>query len=255
LSLPLASERSISAAAPASAVSPWGAGDASRAVPGHDRWHPEIPAVAEVLTGGSIRMECQAREPGADPVLCGPVVVVGAEPGDVIVVDVIGVGRSDGVYAPNGHPGVIGCAPDAAMLAAAAAAEPDAEPAAEPDAEVWRLDPGAPRILLGHVEEGTAEYRRIAAEAVRSQARGRQIGGCGIAPLTAGSRVLLPVHVRGAKLSVGDLHFPVSGADECRLAARSGWIDLRVHLTRRGVERFRVNGPMLMPAPSPPVGR
>ncbi|WP_328593805.1 acetamidase/formamidase family protein [Actinomadura macrotermitis] len=171
----------------------------ARPVPGHDRWHPDIPAVAEVITGGSVRMECAARADGADALLCGPLVVVGAAPGDVIVVDVLGVGRADGVPARAGHPGVIGCAPEG----------------------------GAP---------------------VRSAARGRQIGSCAIAPLAAGSRILLPVHVLGAKLSVGDLHFPASGADDCRRAAHAGWIDLRINLTRRGVERFRVTGPMLMPS-------
>jgi formamidase len=29
----------------------------------------------------------------------------------------------------------------------------------------------------------------------------------------------------------------------------AGWIDLRVNLTKRGVERFDVNGPILMPGP------
>ncbi|HEY8478766.1 MAG TPA: acetamidase/formamidase family protein [Spirillospora sp.] len=173
-----------------------------RVVPGHDHWHPDIPGVAEVITGGSVRMECQEPEPGGEPLLCGPLVVVGAEPGDVIVVDVLGVGRAGGVHDNGGHPGIIGCAP-------------------------------------------------AAPEAVPSGARGRDVGGCSIAPLSAGSRILLPVQVRGAKLSVGDLHFPVSGTYDCDATARAGWIDLRVNLTRRGVERFRVTGPMLMPDPTP----
>lgn len=198
----------------------------ARAVLGHDRWHPDIPGVAEVITGGSVRMECQGREPGADAVLCGPLVVVGAEPGDVIVVDVLGVGRADGLYAAAGHPGIIGCAP-------------------------------SPDGLRGERPEA-APQQVAAREAVRSEARGREIGGCAIASLTAGSRILLPVHVRGAKLSVGDLHFPgragiQAGAGDCRRFGLPGWIDLRVNLTRRGVERFRVTGPMLMPDPSPPI--
>ncbi|MEU5878024.1 acetamidase/formamidase family protein [Spirillospora sp. NPDC047279] len=191
----------------------------SLAVPGHDRWHPEIPAVAEVITGGSVRLECEGREVAAEPVLCGPIVVVGAEPGDVIVVDVMGVGRADGLYSADGHPGIIGCAP------------------AEGRA-------GGGGGLLGRVRPMDPEYARIAGEAVRSRERGREIGGCTIARLTAGSRILLPVHVRGAKLSVGDLHFGAACAE-----AVPGWVDLRVNLTRRGVERFRVNGPMLMPDP------
>ena len=208
-------------------------GSAARPVPGHNRWHPDIPAVAEVITGGSVRMECQGRKPGEDAVLCGPLVVVGAEPGDVIVVDVLGVGRSDGVYAPHGHPGVIGCAPATLSPAGEAPGDPAA-------------DGG---ILLGRLRAGQPEFARAAAESVRSEARGREIGGCGIARLGTSSRILLPVHVRGAKLSVGDLHFPAGAADDCRFEGRPGWIDLRVNLTRRGVERFNVTGPLLMAGP------
>jgi acetamidase/formamidase len=60
-------------------------------VPGHNRWHPDIPPVAEVIAGGSARLHCQGGE-----VLCGPVGVVGAEPGDLVMVEVLGIGRSDG---------------------------------------------------------------------------------------------------------------------------------------------------------------
>lgn len=207
--------------------------DRSRTVPGHNRWHPEIPAVAELISGGSVRLECESRAPGTEAVLCGPLVVVGAEPGDVIVVDVLTVGRSDGRHAGTGHPGIIGCAPGAATVRPAGAA-----PRPDPD--------GA---LLGQVRPGVSAYARLAADAVPSVARGGEIGGCAVAPLTAGSRILLPVHVRGAKLSVGDLHFPVHGG-ECGGAGPAGWIDLRINLTKRGVERFRVSGPMLMPDPS-----
>jgi formamidase len=181
---------------------------AGRSVPGHDRWDPDIPAVAEIITGGSVRLECEERALGADAFLCGPLAVVGAEPGDVIVVDVLGLGRADGVYAPFGHPGVIGCAP--------------AGPAG----------PG------GAAAGGTAG------------SPGGEACGCGIARLGSGSRLLLPVRVPGAKLSAGDLHFPASRADDCRYDGRPGWIDLRINLTRRGVERFGVTGPLLMAGPS-----
>ena len=211
---------------------PAGDGSATRSVPGHNRWHPDIPAVAEVITGGSVRMECEGREPDEEPVLCGPLVVVGAEPGDVIVVDVLGVGRSDGVYSAHGHPGVIGCAP--------ASGRPGA-------------DAPGDEVLLGRIRPGSAAcgpmYGRMAREGWRCAERGREIAGCGIARLGAGSRIMLPVHVRGAKLSVGDLHFPPGGADDCRFEGRPGWIDLRVNLTRRGVERFNVTGPLLMAGP------
>jgi formamidase len=212
-------------------------------VPGHNRWHPDIPAVAEVISGGSVRMECQSRSalgalaPDADAILCGPLSVVGAEPGDVIVVDILALGRSDGRYAGAAHPGIIGCAPGAESLTLV-------EPSAEAPVEI---DPD--EVLLGHVRPGLAAYEPVAARAVRSVHRGREIGSCAVAQLTAGSRIMLPVHAPGAKVSVGDLHFPAAEGPECRESALAGWIDLRINLTKRGVERFRVTGPMLMPDP------
>ncbi|MCD0448364.1 acetamidase/formamidase family protein [Actinocorallia sp. API 0066] len=194
----------------------------AQAVPGHTRWHPEIPAVAEVISGGSVRMECRGFWGAREALLCGPIAVVGAEPGDVIVVDVLGIGRADGGPALDAHPGVLGCAPG-------------------DDALPVEVEPDGP--LLGRVRPGLADYQPVAARALRSAAlAGQIVGSCADARLTAGSRIVLPVHVRGAKLSAGDLHF----GDGC--TTLDGWIDLRVNLTKRGVERFHVTGPLLMPA-------
>lgn len=72
-------------------------------VPGHNRWHPDIPAAFSVNPGESFRMECLEWTDGQiknndDPsdirhvnlervhVLSGPVYVNGAEPGDLLVV-------------------------------------------------------------------------------------------------------------------------------------------------------------------------
>lgn len=223
-------------------------GHYAQAVPGHNRWHPDIPAVAEVISGGSVRMECPGRpvagteagsraeegdDPAADVVLCGPVSILGAEPGDILVVDVLGVGRGERRHA-GAHPGIIGCAP--AAVGGASAGD-------------------VTGVLLGRVRPGLADYQRIAAQAVRTPARGKEIARCTRAPLVAGSRVLLPVYARGAKLSVGDLHFPagsVPGGEACRGMSVPGWIDLRVNLTKRGMERFRVTAPMPMPEPAGP---
>jgi formamidase len=198
----------------------------THAIPGHNRWLPAIPAAAEVISGGSVRLECQGRTGTDEPLLCGPVSIVGAEPGDVIVVDVLAIGRGDGRFPGAAHPGIIGCAPALDSLVALAE---------DPD--------GA---LLGHVPPGP-DYARVAARALPTSARGGEIGGCSITPLTAGSRILLPVLARGAKLSVGDLHFPAAGAADCTGTTRPGWIDLRINLTKRGVERFHITGPLSMP--------
>jgi formamidase len=179
-------------------------------VPGHNRWHPEIPPVAEVIAGGSVRLNCQ----GGD-VLCGPVGVVGAEPGDLVMIEVLGIGRSDGSYAGAGHPGILGCAPSLAMLRHAGA---------DPD--------GA---LLGRIAPTSADHARVAARAEPIRATCRA--------LAPRAQILLPVHVPGARISAGDLHF----LDEGGCQTGDGWLDLRVHLTKRGMERFGVAEPLLMP--------
>jgi formamidase len=153
-------------------------------------------------------MECQGGE-----LLCGPVGVVGAEPGDLLMIEVLGIGRTDGCPATGAHPGILGLAPAHAMLR---------DPAGDPAGAV-----------LGRI--APAEHAGVAAYTERTRASCRA--------LTPRAQILLPVHVMGARISAGDLHFPERG--RCRTA--DGWIDLRVHLTKRGVERFRVTEPVLMP--------
>jgi formamidase len=79
----------------------------------HNRWHPEIPAVARVAPGEVFRVECLDLTGGqvlnsdsADDVrqldltrlhyLSGPIAVDGARPGDVLVVDVLDIGTLPG---------------------------------------------------------------------------------------------------------------------------------------------------------------
>ncbi|MEB3100144.1 formamidase [Ferviditalea candida] len=78
-------------------------------VPGHNRWHPDIPAVVSVNPGSVFRIECKDWTDGQihnndDPsdvrdvdltrvhVLSGPIWVNGAEPGDLLVVDILDIG-------------------------------------------------------------------------------------------------------------------------------------------------------------------
>lgn len=80
-----------------------------QAVPGHNRWHPDIPAAFSVNPGETFRMECLDWTDGQiknndDPsdirdvnlervhVLSGPVHVNGVEPGDLLVVDILNIG-------------------------------------------------------------------------------------------------------------------------------------------------------------------
>src|SRR3954454_7414146 len=76
---------------------------------GHNRWHPDIPAVVSVNPGDVFRVECKDWTDGQISdndsandirdvplervhVLSGPIHVNGAEPGDLLVVDLLDVG-------------------------------------------------------------------------------------------------------------------------------------------------------------------
>ncbi len=80
-----------------------------QAVPGHNRWHPDIPPAVSVRPGQSIRVECGewtenniGNNDSANDVrdvdltrahmLSGPIHVEGAEPGDLLVVDILDLG-------------------------------------------------------------------------------------------------------------------------------------------------------------------
>jgi formamidase len=82
-------------------------------LPGHNRWHPDIPAVVSVNPGEVFRIECKDWTDGQikdndDPkdveevdltvvhVLSGPIWVNGAQPGDILVVDLLDIGALQG---------------------------------------------------------------------------------------------------------------------------------------------------------------
>ena len=76
---------------------------------GHNRWHPDIPQIANVASGDEFRVECREwfdgtifNDDSANDVrdcdlsivhmLSGPIAVEGAEPGDLLMVDILDVG-------------------------------------------------------------------------------------------------------------------------------------------------------------------
>lgn len=78
-------------------------------VPGHNRWHPDVPTVAMVRPGDEFRVECRewtdaqiGNNDSANDVrdvdlkrahmLSGPIGVEGAEPGDLLIVDILDLG-------------------------------------------------------------------------------------------------------------------------------------------------------------------
>src|SRR4051795_6958100 len=87
----------------------------------HNRWHPDIPMVATVKPGDEFRVECvdwtggqinydhnaaDVRDVDLTKVhyLSGPIAVEGAEPGDLLVVDILDIGSPP--PPEGGFPGV-----------------------------------------------------------------------------------------------------------------------------------------------------
>ncbi|SDW11425.1 formamidase [Alicyclobacillus hesperidum] len=284
-------------------------------IPGHNRWHPDIPAVLKVRPGEVFRIEMKDWTDGQiqnndDPsdilhvdltrvhVLSGPIYVDGAEPGDLLVVDLLDMGPLpgaewgfngifarengggflvdyfpeaaksiwdfQGIYAVSRHvpgvripslihPGLIGVAPSAELLdrwnareRALVATDPHRIPSLAnlPDPKSAVLG-----TLRGY------EFDRIAKEAARTVPPRENGGNCDIKNLSKGSRIYFPVFVKGAKLSVGDLHF-CQGDGEitfCGAIEMSGWIEMSVDLIKGGMAKYGiVHNPVFETGPMEP---
>ncbi|MCW2809518.1 MAG: formamidase [Marmoricola sp.] len=91
-------------------------------LPGHNRWHPDIPAAAAVKPYSEVRIECldfsdgQVRNDNSTDdiraidvtrahALSGPFAVEGAKPGDLLVLDILDVGAVPGPPGPSAGQG------------------------------------------------------------------------------------------------------------------------------------------------------
>lgn len=103
------------------------------------------------------------------------------------------------------HPGILGCAPSAEILAEWNKRE--AELISTTSLERIVAQPPQPKnVHAGSADEATTE--KVGKEGARTiPGRPEHGGNCDIKNLSRGSKVYLPVHVKGAKFSVGDLHF------------------------------------------------
>ncbi|EIN04008.1 Acetamidase/Formamidase [Punctularia strigosozonata HHB-11173 SS5] len=287
----------------------------------HNRWHPDIPAVATVKPGEVFKIECvdwtgaqignndfsdDIRDVDLSKIhnLSGPIAVEGAEPGDCLVVDILDVRPFDkmpwgytgifelenggglfakefksraakaiwdlkGVYATSrhipgvrfagvSHPGLIGTAPSAELLATWNKREGELI-AAHADA--------VPPVAFGPLPKGAyvgqdlpEEVRKKIAEEGARTIPGREHGGnCDIKNLSKGSRCYFPVFVPGANLSVGDLHFSQGDISFCgaiEMACeilRAGIITFSTSIIKGGVEKFAMKQPIFLPSPVDPM--
>jgi formamidase len=285
---------------------------------GHNRWHPDIPAAVHIKPGDTFRADCRewfdgaiknddsaddirnAPLPGVH-VLSGPFHVEGAEPGDLLVVDILEIDSCDqedsgpfsgmgwgytGVFAKkngggflterfpdaykviwdfNGdvatsrhipevsyvgihHPGLMGTAPSAELLAKWTARE-KALIATDPmRVPPLALPPLPDSAILGSLSG--AEFNRVASEAARTAPPRENGGNQDIKNLTAGSRIFYPVFVPGAKLSFGDLHFSQGDGEItfCGAIEMGGFMDLHVDLIKGGMSTYGIKeNAMFMP--------
>ncbi len=277
---------------------------------GHNRWHPDIPALVQVRPGDTFRVDCREwfdgairNDDSADDildaplnsvhVLSGPISVLGAEPGDLLIVDILDVGpipQEDsgplagqgwgytGVFATrNGggflteqfpdaykvvwdfrggvatsrhvphvsftgivHPGLMGTAPSAELLARWNAREQrliDTDPQRVPP---LALPPQPDSAILSNLVG--SEFDRVAGEAARTAPPRENGGNQDIKNLTRGSRIFYPVFVEGAKLSMGDLHFSQGDGEItfCGAIEMGGFMDLAVDVIKGGMDLYGV---------------
>jgi len=221
----------------------------------HNRWHPDLEPVARRHPGGVVTLEtrdgldgqltpesthadCGRLDDGLAHPLTGPVFVDGAEPGDVLEVELVdfetpafglncvipgfgflrdvftepylvpweldgAVARSPelpGIAVPACvHAGVIGVAPSQALMETQRAREERIRAAGGPVAADAPESASPPSAAGG--------LRTIPP---------RETGGnLDIRRLVAGSTLLLPVHAPGALLSLGDVHFAQGDGEVC----------------------------------------
>ncbi len=291
---------------------PW----SQQQVLGHNRWHPDIPPAASVRPDTTFRMECKDWTDGQiknndsasdvrdvdlsiPHVLSGPIEVSGAEPGDVLVVDILDLGPFPGrdtewgytgifaktngggfltdrfpdahkaiwdlkgVYATSRHlpdvrfvgiphPGLIGTAPSHDLLNKWNQREKDLVNTNPNRIPPLALLPEEKNALMGSLKG--SDQQRAAREGARTVPPREHGGNCDIKNLTRGSRAYFPVYVRGAKLSMGDLHFSQGDGEItfCGAIEMAGFIDLHVDLIKDGVNKYKMTNPIFRSSPLEP---
>ncbi|MCX6423540.1 MAG: acetamidase/formamidase family protein [Actinobacteria bacterium] len=139
------------------------------------------------------------------------------------------------------HPGLMGTAPSAELLAkwtkrekALIATNPTRVPP-------LALPPNPDSAILGKLKG--ADYDRVAGEAARTAPPRENGGNQDIKNFTKGTRVFYPVFVDGANLSFGDLHFSQGDGEItfCGAIEMGGFLDLGVDIIKGGMEKYGVS--------------
>ncbi len=151
------------------------------------------------------------------------------------------------------HPGLIGCLPDAKMLEAWNKRE-KALIATNPTRVPGLANPPfAPTAHMGRMQGAARDA--AAATGARTVPPREHGGNCDIKDLSRGARVYFPVYVKGAGLSVGDLHFSQGDGEItfCGAIEMPGFIHLGIHsLIKDGMAKYGIKNPIFKPSPIKP---
>jgi len=140
----------------------------------------------------------------------------------------------------------LGCAPSAEILA-----EWNRREAELISAHAGKVVAKPPEPINTHAGSASEDIKaKVAMEGARTiPGRGEHGGNTDIKNLSRGSKVYLPVHVPGAKFSVGDLHFSEGDGEIsfCGAIEMAGIITLKFTVMKDGMSRLSMRSPIFLP--------
>ncbi|KAF7561573.1 hypothetical protein G7046_g2580 [Stylonectria norvegica] len=148
------------------------------------------------------------------------------------------------------HPGILGCAPSAEILAEWNRREGELITAMA-HSHPHKVAAQPPNEINAHGgQAGGDVYKRIAREGARTiPGRPEHGGNCDINNISRGSVTYLPVHVPGAKFSVGDLHFSQGDGEIsfCGAIEMAGVITIKFDIIKGGMKSRGLKSPVFKP--------
>lgn len=151
------------------------------------------------------------------------------------------------------HPGILGCAPSPEVLAEWNRREGELIKSCSHMDRVVANPPLSKRVHVGKGDESVKE--KVGKEGARTiPGRPEHGGNCDIKNLSRGSKVYLPVHVKGAKFSVGDLHFSQGDGEIsfCGAIEMAGEITIKFTVMKDGIKQLGMKSPIYVPGPVEP---
>jgi len=144
------------------------------------------------------------------------------------------------------HPGIMGCAPSTEILA-----EWNRREAELISAYAGKVVAKPPEPINTHAGSASEDIKaKVAMEGARTiPGRGEHGGNTDIKNLSRGSKVYLPVHVPGAKFSIGDLHFSEGDGEIsfCGAIEMAGIITVKFTVLKGGMSRLSMKSPIFLP--------